>query len=179
MNLETERLQLTEIDWSDVQDIHEMNSFAEVDEFNTLGIPKDIVETKEMLSMVIENRGASKRSKYGWAVRLKASHDFAGEIGLNLWPDKWQMGEVFYSFTPNHWGSGYALESVKRVIQFGFNQLELHRIEAGVATENARSIRLLEKLGMTREGRRRAILPIRGEWKDNYHYAILNVDGKG
>jgi len=55
-------------------------------------------------------------------------------------------------------------------------KFNLHKVEAGVATENHRSIRVLEKAGMTREGLRRKILPIRGEWKDNYHYAI--VEGK-
>jgi RimJ/RimL family protein N-acetyltransferase len=61
-------------------------------------------------------------------------------------------------------------------LKFGFESLHLHRIEAGTATENINSIRVLEKIGMTREGRRRKILPIRGEWYDNYHYAILEDD---
>ena len=52
----------------------------------------------------------------------------------------------------------------------------LHKVEAGVATENKKSVKVLEKTGMTREGLRRKILPIRGEWKDNYHYAIVEDD---
>ena len=47
---------------------------------------------------------------------------------------------------------------------------------AGVATENIQSIRVLEKSGMTREGLRRKVLPIRGEWVDNYEYAIVEDD---
>ena len=54
--------------------------------------------------------------------------------------------------------------------------LSLHRITAGVATENSNSIKLLERIGMLREGRHRKILPIRGEWWDNYQYAILEED---
>ena len=54
--------------------------------------------------------------------------------------------------------------------------LSLHKVEAGVACENERSIHVLEKSGMIREGLRRKILPIRGEWKDNYHYAIVEDD---
>ncbi len=52
----------------------------------------------------------------------------------------------------------------------------LHKVEAGVAIGNIKSIRVLEKTGMTREGLRRKILPIRGEWVDNYHYAIVESD---
>jgi [ribosomal protein S5]-alanine N-acetyltransferase len=54
--------------------------------------------------------------------------------------------------------------------------LRLHRIEAGCAVENIPSIKVLEKAGMTREGLKRKKLPIRGEWKDNYFYAILEED---
>jgi ribosomal-protein-alanine N-acetyltransferase len=52
----------------------------------------------------------------------------------------------------------------------------LHKVEAGVATENIRSINVLEKSGMIQEGLRRKILPIRGAWIDNYHYAIVEDD---
>ena len=61
-------------------------------------------------------------------------------------------------------------------LDYGFETLKLHRIEAGTAVGNDRSIRVLERIGMKREGIRRKILPIRGEWVDNYHYAILDDD---
>lgn len=61
-------------------------------------------------------------------------------------------------------------------MDFGFNDLKLHRIEAGCAVENIASSKVLEKVGMTKEGMKRKKLPIRGEWKDNYLYAILEED---
>ena len=64
----------------------------------------------------------------------------------------------------------------KALIKSGFEDLNLHKVEAGVATGNLASIRVLEKSGMTREGLRRRILPIRGKWFDNYHYAIVEDD---
>jgi RimJ/RimL family protein N-acetyltransferase len=62
------------------------------------------------------------------------------------------------------------------MLTFGFGELNLHRISAGVAVYNTRSIKLLERLGMQREGRGRESLPIRGEWVDNYRYAILESE---
>jgi ribosomal-protein-alanine N-acetyltransferase len=56
--------------------------------------------------------------------------------------------------------------------------LKLHRIEAGCAVGNFASIRVLEKVGMTNEGRKREILPIRGKWIDNYFYSILENEFK-
>ncbi len=77
---------------------------------------------------------------------------------------------------PAHWGYGFATEVTNALIKCGFEDFNLHKVEAGVATENYKSIRVLEKSGMIREGLRRKILPIRGEWKDNYHYAIVEDD---
>ena len=90
-----------------------------------------------------------------------------------LTADRFKSGEFYYKFYPEFWGNGYATETAKAMINTGFTNLKLHRIEAGVATQNHASIRVLEKCGMKREGLHRKILPIRGEWKDNYHYAIV------
>ena len=95
---------------------------------------------------------------------------------MHLSGDRLRSADLYYSLMPDFWNQGYATEVVKRMILFGFKELKLHRIQAGVATGNERSIRVLEKVGMTREGLRRKILPIRGEWKDNYCYAIVEDD---
>ena len=59
------------------------------------------------------------------------------------------------------------------MIEQAFNRFLLHRIEAGVAVQNEKSIRVLEKLGMKREGRHREILPLISGWSDNFSYALL------
>jgi RimJ/RimL family protein N-acetyltransferase len=57
-------------------------------------------------------------------------------------------------------GKGHGTEAVNRVLDFGFNDLNLHRI-AGCAVENIASIKVLEKVGMIREGRGRQLLPLK------------------
>ena len=57
-----------------------------------------------------------------------------------------------------------------------FEDLKLHRVQAGAATENIGSHKVMEKAGMMREGLKRKVLPIRGDWYDNYMYAILEDD---
>jgi len=176
MNLESERLILKEITWDDLEDIHKLHSIPEVDEFNTLGIPENIEETKEVIRPAIVNQNEDIRNKYCWTINIKTGSKFIGLAGLSLSTDRFKMGEIYFKLSPVHWGKGYATETARTLIKFGFRDLKLHRIEAGVAIENIRSIRVLEKAGMVREGIRRRILPIRGQWKDNYHYAILEDD---
>jgi RimJ/RimL family protein N-acetyltransferase len=176
MELKTERLIIREVTWDDLNDIFILESSPEVDEYNTLGIPDNINVTREYLRPFIEDQRAEVRKKYSWTIRLQATDEFIGLAGMTLTADRFKMGEIWYNLMPTHWGNGYATEVTKRLIRFGFEFLNLHRIEAGVATENKRSIKVLEKAGMTIEGIRRKILPIRGKWVDNYHYAILEDD---
>lgn len=176
MNLASERLQLIEISWDDLDNIHHLHTIAEVDEFNTLGIPETINETKEVIQPIIDDQTLPIRRLYMWKILEKKSGIFLGVCGLTLSRDKFRLGEIYYKLRPLFWGKGYATEVAKTLIKAGFEDFDLHKVEAGVAVENKASIRVLEKAGMTREGVRRKILPIRGEWHDNYHYAIVEDD---
>lgn len=175
-NLESNRLVLKEITWSDLENIHQLHTYPEVDKFNTLGIPKTLIETKEILKPAIDDKQHQIRKKIAWAIFMKQNNEFIGEAGINLSANRFKLGEIFYNLIPESWNKGYGTETARTLVKFGFDTLKLHKIEAGVATENTKSIKVLEKAGMTREGLRRKILPIRGEWKDNYHYAIVEGD---
>lgn len=172
----SERLILTGISWDDLDFVHHLHSIPEVDEFNTLGIPKDKAETKEVIRPFIEYNKEETRKAFTWKIALKQSNQEIGLAGMFLSADKFRLGEVYYKFLPEYWGKGFATEVCRLLIQVGFEHFNLHKVEAGVATENDASIRVLEKCGMTREGLRRKILPIRGRWVDNYHYAIVEDD---
>ena len=69
-------------------------------------------------------------------------------------PDGHQ-GALGYCFAKSAWGRGIATESAREILRFGFEELDLHRVWAGRDTANAGSIRVLEKLGMTREAHHR------------------------
>lgn len=176
MEITTERLILKEISWDDLEEIHRLHSVPEVDEYNTLGIPADLEETRALIHKDIEAKIKDPQSSYTWRIMIKNSLVFIGLAGMTLSNDKFSLGEIYYKLSPDYWGRGYATEVAQNLISVGFDKFKLHKVEAGVACENERSIRVLEKAGMTREGLRRKILPIRGEWKDNFHYAIVEDD---
>ena len=176
MLLETDRLRIAPLTWKDVKNIHEKNSIPEVEEFNTIGIPESLVVTRDLLAPTIEEMEREDPKKYGWTIRDGENFTFMGELGLSLSTPRFKRGEIHYSLLPQYWGKGFATEAVMALISFGFDSLGLHRIEAGVATGNTKSIQLLERVGMVQEGMHRKILPIRGQWVDNYSYAILDED---
>jgi [ribosomal protein S5]-alanine N-acetyltransferase len=174
--LTTERLNLRPVTAEDLAAVHELHSLPETDEFNTLGIPENIEQTKTILNnwMAANNRGQNR--SYIFAVELTDENKFAGLAGINPGKEKYRNAEVWFKFHINFWNRGYATETLNKLIEFGFNDLKLHRIEAGCAIGNTGSIKVLEKAGMKREAHTRQLLPLKSGWSDNYGYAILSTD---
>lgn len=176
MKLHSKRLLLRPISIIDLYDLYQLQCNEQVARYNTIGIPDDVNFTQNLIENAINDKITFHKTNFWWGIFLKEKNQFIGEAGMNLSITKYKSGEIFYSLNPIYWKKGYATEAVETILTYGFVDLVLHRISAGVATENESSIRLLERVGMTREGKHRKILPIRGEWWDNYHYAILEED---
>jgi ribosomal-protein-alanine N-acetyltransferase len=171
-------LRLRMIEFSDLDSIHKLHSMPETDQYNTLGIPKDKNETKTIIEpWVLENLSSDIRN-YTFAIEKIENQEFIGLIALKVGNKKHKKAEVWYKLVPNAWGKGKATEALKRLLNFAFNDLKLHRIEAGCAIENIGSIKVLEKVGMQREGHKRKVLPLKNGWSDNYEYAILEIDAR-
>lgn len=109
-------------------------------------------------------------------MELTEGNKFIGLIGINLGKEHYKNAEVWFQYDYQFWNKGYATESLRKIIAFGFEHLKLHRIEAGCAVENTGSISVLEKVGMLREAHTRKLLPLKTGWSDNYGYAILSTD---
>ncbi|MEO0405459.1 MAG: GNAT family N-acetyltransferase, partial [Bacteroidota bacterium] len=100
--------------------IHELHSFPEVDQYNTLGIPVNIQQTKEIIKPWIQAHIENPVLNYTLAVSLEGTGENIGLFGLKLGSSKFQSAEIWYKLHPKSWGNGYATESVKSVLKFGF-----------------------------------------------------------
>lgn len=176
MDLKTERLNFVKISHADLENIHQLHSLPETDKYNTLGIPETIQVTENILHDWLQLQKANPRQSYIFCLNKKETNEFVGLIAINLGKLNYKIAEVWYKLHPDFWAQGFATEALNEILKFGFTDLNLHRIEAGCAVENIASIKVLEKVGMKREGRKREILPIKGIWTDNYFYAILDTD---
>ncbi|MBD7984292.1 GNAT family N-acetyltransferase [Sporosarcina sp. Sa2YVA2] len=96
----------------------------------------------------------------------------AGEI--NVRNNANRAGEIAYILNPDYWGMGLATEVANLLISFGFSQLNFHRLYATCDPRNCGSIRVLEKVGMTKEGRMREDLLIKDGWRDSLLYSLLD-----
>lgn len=79
-----------------------------------------------------------------------------------------------YKLDKDEINNGYMTEAISRTVQVMFEDFNLHRIEANVVPRNARSLRVMEKLGFEREGFSKRYLEINGKWEDHIHFAYYN-----
>ena len=107
-----------------------------------------------------------------FAVTLRGPGELIGGIGLLFrLPDA--RASLGYWIARAHWGNGYATEAARAVVARGFEEWNLHRIHADHLVRNPASGRVMQKIGMTREGRLRRHVIKRGVFEDVEVYGIL------
>ena len=109
---------------------------------------------------------------YQIAIALKKSDVLVGDCALLVHSDDSRQATIGYSLARQHQGYGYATEALGCLLDHLFHHLQIHRVTADTDPRNEPSWRLLERLGMRREGHLRQSLWFKGAWADEYLYAI-------
>ncbi|MBB6669202.1 GNAT family N-acetyltransferase [Cohnella nanjingensis] len=118
---------------------------------------------------------AENDEKYAYGIFLRETNDLIGMISLSqVTRGPLQSCWVGYYLDQRHNGRGYVSEALRLVVDFAFNDLKLHRVEAGVMPHNAKSIQVVEKAGFEREGLNKKNVFLNGQWQDHLHFAIVN-----
>jgi ribosomal-protein-alanine N-acetyltransferase len=116
------------------------------------------------------------RWRYQWAVVLRKQDKLIGTCGIRKSHPDACDAEIGCELAPETWGRSYPVELGRLLLHFGFTDLGLHRIYAHCIAENRGAVALAEKLGMSREGRLRENVSIRGKWHDTLVYGILQQE---
>ncbi|MCU0495792.1 MAG: GNAT family N-acetyltransferase [Anaerolineae bacterium] len=168
-SLTSERLLLRQLTLEDAADMFE---YAQDPEIARLGLwpgpIKTLAESEADLRDVLRDYQTGRYA--AWAI----VHDLKmiGRIGFHYFAFD-SRAEVGYALNRDYWGQGYASEALQAVLAFSFNVLDLNRMQAIVLPENSASIRVLEKVGMTREGLLREYVKVGETFLDVYQYAML------
>ena len=136
MKFRTERLLITDLSLDYLNEIHQLHSLPETDEFNTLGIPETVQVSKDLILKWLEMQEANPRTSYIFCIKLIETNEFIGLVALNMGKSNYRIAEVWYKTHPNYWKKGYTTEALLEILKFGFHKLKLHRIEAGCAVDN-------------------------------------------
>ena len=168
MYITTERLIIRNFEIEDWQDVYEYISDHNVMKY----IPEGVFTGEETKEFINQNMG-EKAEKF--AVVLRDENVVIGHIAFFKYFGE-HTYEIGWVFNPKYYNKGYASEAAQSVLKFGFEEMKLHRIIATCQPENIPSYRVMEKIGMRREGYFKKCIPSGNEWWDEYYYAILGEE---
>jgi RimJ/RimL family protein N-acetyltransferase len=179
--LTTDRLILRELQDTDWRAIYDYVSNPIVMQYR-LNRVKTIEQVKTFIANANVITSDQPRYHYDLAIVLRSNQQLIGNCELHI--ENFHHASNFdhsqarigYAIHPDYWGQGYATETVRQLLGFGFGNLNLHRIYAPVTPANTASARVLEKVGMIREGHFRQSLWMQGQWVDVWLYALLQQE---
>lgn len=171
--IETERLRLRPFAETDLDEL--ANILARPDVMRYLD--REPMTRQEVAAALRQRVTMNRLNEQGdnlmLVIEIGETGQLIGSINLIWVSEEHAQGEIGYTLHPDHQGHGYASEATRAIIEFGFREIELHRIIGCCDDRNERSIRLLERVGMRREAHFREIEWSKGEWCSQYVYAIL------
>lgn len=170
MELTTARLSLRPFRADDHAALHAIAGDPEVVRWMDWG-PNTPEETGVFLGYALVGEAETPRRSWKFAVVRAADGALIGSAELHIESPEHRRGAMGYLIAPAAQGQGYATEAARAVLEFGLSEGGLHRVSATCDPENLGSVRVLEKIGMSREGRLRDHFLIRGEWRDRLLYA--------
>jgi RimJ/RimL family protein N-acetyltransferase len=132
---------------------------------------RDVIEGQKQLDPGVVGRW------FTFALELKATRNLIGHIALKMLDD--QQAEIGFTISREAQGKGLAYEATTAVLDYVFTTLKLHRVIAIADCENSKSVALLNRLGMRREGHFIRNIWFKGRWGDEYLYAILSEEWMG
>ncbi len=172
--LETENLFLREIKLSDAEAVFQFFSDDEVLKYHDV----EAFVSVEQAQMLINSLHERFKNKWGirWGIAKKDDNMIIGTCGYGGWVKNSLRAGIGYELAKPYWHQGIMTEALSAMLKFGFEKMELNRIEATVMLDNIASMKLLEKLGFIDEG----ILREYGYWKGEFHdlkmFSLLKRD---
>jgi len=170
--IETDRLILREVLPEDAPAIYRIFSNEEVTRFYDLVTYTDPRQAEELIDFFDEIFELERAIR--WGIARKTDGALMGTCGY-VWLRTYR-GEIGYELHPDYWGHGYMQEALDAIVDFGFNEFGLNRVEALVMVENERSARLLRGLGFQEEGILRQHDFFKGAFHDMRLFALLAQD---
>lgn len=168
---ETDRLLLRKLSLHDASDYFDFASDPIVSKQTLWDRHETIDDTIKYLVNVLSKY--ESRQAYRWGIIYKPLNKLIGRTGLIRWSVPHQSAEIGFAIASEQWNEGIITEATSEIIKYGFEKLDLNRIEGRCNYNNFGSSRVMEKLGMRYEGTLRQQLKIKEQFIDQKVYSII------
>jgi ribosomal-protein-alanine N-acetyltransferase len=175
LKLETERFTLQPFHKEDATRIKELANNKELATILGLPHPYELKHAEEWIA--IQPEQIKKGIEYPLTIVTKKENEIIGTITLRIDKNN-NKGELGYWIGRDYLGNGFATEAVNRMIEFGFNQLDLNKVWASAMSRNKASTIVLEKAGLQKEGRLKQNRLLHDKYEDVEMYCLLKNEYK-
>lgn len=172
--LQTERLLLRPFELSDAPDVQRLAGAVEIAAF-TLNIPHPYEDGIAEAWISGHQERFEHGETLGFAITLRSDGSLVGAIGLDI-DRKNERAALGYWIGVPYWGQGYCTEAARGVVSYGFEMVGLNRIHASHFSGNPASGRVMQKVGMTREGCLRQHVKKWGAYHDLIWYGLTREE---
>ncbi|MGM8216764.1 GNAT family N-acetyltransferase [Bacillaceae bacterium W0354] len=169
--LETERTYLRQLTYDDAEDIFEYASNVEVARNVTWDPHRTIEDTNSFIIFALNRYKNNQVAP--WGIVHKEDNKVIGTADYVWWRPEHRVAEIGYVLSPNYWGLGLMPEVVQEIMTFGFEKMNLIRIQAQCFDNNVASERVMQKVGMEYEGTLRKRMFIKNEYRNLKVYALV------
>lgn len=170
--LETNRLLLRNITLADAPGVHRLRSDKNVMKYINRPLTHTLREAETWIGVVMDALAANEGIT--WCICLReAPEEHVGSIGLWRFDRQNHRAEIGYMLEPSLQGKGIMYEAIQKVLDYGFQQLKLHSIEAQIDPQNVASAALLKKAGFVQEAYFRENCYHQGFYTDTAVFSIL------
>ncbi len=176
--LETPRLILRPFQDSDLESFAAYRADPEVARYQGWDMPYSVDRAAEFIAEMKAKQPATGNEWYQFAVERNSAPGLIGDCAFHLLEGDQRQAEIGVTLARQHQRQGYAAEAVSRLLDYLFRDLGLHRVIARCDVDNLASARLLECVGMRREGHCVENIWFKGAWGSEYLYAVLQRERK-
>lgn len=140
---------------------------------NTLYLPYPYTEEDALTWIAAHLANFNADKSYEFAITVKETGELVGAIALTN-NQRFRHGEIAYWVGEEYWGNGYATEAAQAIIQFAFDEKQYHRVFARYFSTNPASGRVLQKLGMEKEGVLKDHVIKENRYENLVYYGLIN-----
>ena len=173
--LKTKRLLLRQMTLDDAPEIFVLRSNEDVLRFVGKEPATTIGEAIDFITLINDNIATNQAIQWGIALQEQPAKLIGNICFWNIQREHYRA-EIGYTLHPDHWRKGLMKEAILEVVDYGFNNLQLHSIEARLNTANLASAAILETTGFIREAHFKENYYFDGKFLDTLVYCLLICD---
>jgi RimJ/RimL family protein N-acetyltransferase len=174
MKFETKRLILRPITLDDKNEIFEYRCDKDTNKYQGW-IPETIDDVETFIGKIAKQIN-EPFTWFQFVIIEKQTQKIIGDLGIHFFDNENMQVEIGCTLNKDFQNQGYATESIKRVIDYLFKEMNKHRIITSIDPGNKNSIRLVERIGFRKEAHLVESIFINGKWVDDLVYALIEKD---